>query len=502
MTAPAQVDWPLKLALRLGLHDARIPPRPGFWERLRRRLGGEAPPVNVATAPYVAKANVFFLHIPKSGGTSFDAFLSTFFSVSKVLPVELQYLGWKWNRGEPSPFRYIHLATEYDAYRDRLPWLHFVTLLRDPAKRILSDYWYHRQQYDYGKQIAEVASEYQPRWDAARGLSLDEWSRIPAGQEGAYPRNLNLATLTCGVTKLQGLGSSAMSRLLRRAKQTLQNDFSFVGITEEYARSKELFCRTFGLPPDFATGEERRNVAATDSRREPPAEETLRRIRAENAWDLELYEFARELFTTRYEAFQATPWDDLTTIRISPDDDRYPREAGFLRLEAARLRGSGLYREEVNPSGWTHRWTGGLPETRIHFGAKLPIGAELTVRLELAAVLDEETWNTLRVTLDGVEACGIERSHGPGRLFFTSRYRVTRDLASRPLHGLVLHSHRGRPAQSGGDAGDDRQLGVAIQEVFIEWTRSATRQLAGGQPPEGLGPPRDELIAADTLAAV
>ncbi|MCA9055456.1 MAG: sulfotransferase family 2 domain-containing protein, partial [Planctomycetaceae bacterium] len=422
MSSPAEIDWPLMLAWRLALHDARLVRPPNWRQRLVQWWTGQARDVNVATAPYVKKQNVFFLHIPKSGGTSFDAFVSTFFSLQKVLPVDLQYLGWKWNRGEPSPFRYIHLATEYDSYRDRRNELHFITLLRNPVSRILSDYWYHREKDDYGREIARVAAEHQPRWDKARGLSLEEWSQIPVGAAGAYPRNLNLALLTCGTRKLAACSPKQLSRLLKRAQRTLRDEFSFFGIMEEYTRSKQLFCQTFGLPPHFANGQERRNMAASTTERSPPDEATLKRIREENAWDVELYEYARELFTARCRAFDATSWDDLTAIRISPDDDRYPREAGMVRIDARRMRGSGLYREEVNPSGWSHRWTGSLPVTTLNFGAKLPIGAEVTVRLELAAVVNAEAWNSMRITFDGAEAQAVERSHGPGRLFYTCRF--------------------------------------------------------------------------------
>ena len=501
VTVPAEIDWPLKLALRLSLHDARVIQQPGLWKRLLNWWTGTVKDQDVSRAPYVAKPNVFFLHIPKSGGSSFDAFVSSFFSLSKVLPVDLQYLGWKWNRAEPSPFRYIHLATEFDTYRDRLPSLHAITLLRNPVARILSDYWYHRERYDYGREIEDVATEYQARWDIARNLTLEEWSRIPAGRQGAYPRNLNVALLTSGTRAVAQADNRRMQRLLDRAKRTLRDDFAFFGITEEYTRSKELFCRTFGLPSHFAAGEERRNVAAQTNSRPAPTEATLQRIRDENAWDIELYEFARELFGQRAAAFQKAKWDDLTSVLLSPDDDRYPRVAGQVRIDARQMRGSGLYREEANSNGWTHRWTGGLPVATLNFGAKLPIGAELTVRLELAAVLHEVAWHSLEMTFDDAKPVRVERSDGPGgRLFFTGHFLVDRGMASRPLHALAIRSDRGHPADASPDA-EDRMLGVAIQEVFLEWTRSCTRQLAGGQPPEGLGPPRDQPESAIRSAA-
>ncbi len=368
-------DWPLILSKRLDLHYARVEPSPPapwwrrWWSRVRKPP--YAAPIHSHTPgrQYAFKPVIYFLHIPKSGGTSFDSFLSSFTCANSALPVELQYLGWKWDPNGPIPFRYLHQATEYDSYRDRLPWVHFVTLLRDPIDRILSDYWYHRKKFDYGKQIAQVAEAWRSRWDQARGLSLAEWARIPAGADGAYPRNLNIAMLTCGPQEILRKSPYKHTLLLKKAKQALRDEFAFFGLMEHYARSKELFCRMFGLPEHFALGQERLNV--TSSRKlDPPAdEETLQHIRAENAWDLELAEYAYELFEERWKKYSAEPWDDLTALRNSPDHERYPREAGSLRIASGQIRGSGLYREERNPAGWTHRWTGALGVSTINFGA-------------------------------------------------------------------------------------------------------------------------------------
>jgi hypothetical protein len=484
-------DWPLILSKRLDLHYARVePPQPlPWWKRWRKPRYSAPIHSHTPGYHYAYKPVIYFLHIPKSGGTSFDSFLSSFACVESELPVELRYLGWKWDPQGPIPFRYLHQATEYDQYRDRLPWVHFVAFLRDPIDRIMSDYWYHRKKYDYGHNIAQVAESWRARWDQARGLSLDEWARIPEGTDGAYPRNLNVASLTCGPQEIAKKSLHKKTLLLRRAKQVLQHEFAFFGLVEHYARSKEMFCRTFGLPEHFAIGEEKLNVTTSRSSKPPVDEATLAHIRQENAWDLELAEFAYELFEERWKKFSAERWDDLTTLRQSPDHERYPRGPGSIRIASGQIRGSGLYREERNPAGWSHRWTGAFGIATLNFGAKLPIGADLTIRLELRTASTLTGFESLGITFDGVPAFSSEKLESQGRLFFVSRFVVTRDMATRPLHTLEIHSDLAPAAECIADQNDDRQLGVALQEIFIDWTRSHARQLAGGQPPEGMGPP-------------
>ncbi len=75
-------------------------------------------------------------------------------------------------------------------------------------------------------------------------------------------------------------------------------------------------------------------------------------------------------------------------------------------------------------------------------------------------------------------------------------------MATRPLHALEVHSLLAPAAECGGAQDDHRMLGIALQEIFIDWTRSYVRQLAGGQPPEGLGPPVEPAEPAEPAASL
>lgn len=442
-------DWSERLKTRLGLREARYP--------------------LAADWPFVRREKFFFTHIPKSGGTSFDEFLSTLFSAREILPPRLQILGpdyWKpadWRR-----YRYFHGGHPYLRVCQQKP-AHFVTLLRDPVKRIVSQYWHLRRSGDLSDTLPEKAEPRQVLRKLARSLSLDEWVRLPVTQPGAYPRNTYIGLLTEGHLVVRRSGATQLRQLMERAKQALATEFAFCGIVEEYLRSKQLFCRIFGLPSHFADGEERCNVSPFTEARQPPSPETVEFIRRENAADLELYSYARRLFDERWAMFQELPRDEIEQWDGRLREGVVAPEAGELIFPARELRGSGLHREETRKSGRTHRWCGGLPVTTIDLAADLPVGAEATLRFHLARVISDKAYKSFAVTLDGSTPLRARTRWRFGHYEHYSRFRVTPEMAGRPLHRVEIHCETEYPPQTGDASDDKRPLGAAIQQIQLCW---------------------------------
>ena len=82
---------------------------------------------------------------------------------------------------------------------------------------------------------------------------------------------------------------------LERAKENLQNHF-VVGLTEEFDASLRLMSQRFGWNVKSYT---KKNVTRRKPRNDTLDTETLALLREANAFDIELYQFARELFETQ-----------------------------------------------------------------------------------------------------------------------------------------------------------------------------------------------------------
>lgn len=84
--------------------------------------------------------------------------------------------------------------------------------------------------------------------------------------------------------------------LLESAKRNLRG-MAFFGLTEYQRKTQYLFERTFNL--EFIAPFTQLNGTRASSVEVPP--ETQRRIRQLNRWDVELYEYARDLFLQRFQ---------------------------------------------------------------------------------------------------------------------------------------------------------------------------------------------------------
>ena len=152
----------------------------------------------------------------------------------------------------------------------------YVTFLREPVARALSFYSYARSHSDH--YLYQLLSE--------ERLGLRTLL-----ERGTTAELFNLQTrMIAGESNLdRSLDRSA----LERAKQNLQTNFCFVGLTEEFDASLILLSRTFDWSFPFYV---KKNVSQKKSWPENIDAQTHALLRQSNALDLELYEFAQKLF--------------------------------------------------------------------------------------------------------------------------------------------------------------------------------------------------------------
>ncbi|XP_011608795.1 heparan-sulfate 6-O-sulfotransferase 2 isoform X2 [Takifugu rubripes] len=183
---------------------------------------------------------------------------------------------------------------------------YYITILRDPVSRYLSE-WRHVQRGATWKASLHVCDGRSPTLSELPSCySGDDWSGCSLQEFMDCPYNLAnnrqtrmLADLSLvGCYNVSAMGEEARwAVLLESAKRNLRS-MAFFGLTEYQRKTQYLFERTFNL--EFITPFTQANGTRASGVEVPP--KTQQRILQLNQWDLELYEYARDLFLQRFQA--------------------------------------------------------------------------------------------------------------------------------------------------------------------------------------------------------
>jgi hypothetical protein len=231
------------------------------------------------------KDAVIFLHIPKTGGTTFHRILERNYKPNQTVTFNgsnrLAEVGrfTKLPESERGRYRLIKGHVSFGLHRFVPGKSTYVTFLRHPVARVISFFYYARSQPDH--YLYQTLTE--------QGVDLKALLK-----QGKALELFNFQTRL-----ISGAGDSepALDRTaLERAKQNLWRHFHLVGLTEKFDASLFLVRRSLGWDLPFYT---RKNVTVL----KPPIDkldaETRALVYEANSLDLELYEFARSLFETK-----------------------------------------------------------------------------------------------------------------------------------------------------------------------------------------------------------
>jgi len=237
----------------------------------------------------IASKTVIFLHIPKTGGTTFHKILERNYARNETLTFD----GFR-HRTEIESFAELP-ERQRARYRLIKGHLHFgfhrfvegkstyVTFLREPIARALSFYSYVRSHSDH----------YLHRLLTEERLGFQDLL-----ERGTTPELFNHQTrMIAG--GLSDPNSPLDGNALERAKQNLRVNFCFVGLTEEFDASLILLRRMFGWGMPFYR---KKNVSREKTRPEGLYAQIRALLRNANSLDLALYEFARTLFVKQVRA--------------------------------------------------------------------------------------------------------------------------------------------------------------------------------------------------------
>jgi hypothetical protein len=225
---------------------------------------------------------LFFLHIPKCGGTSAAKLFEEAYGLQNQFLQGFDPSSSNNNQILTQLCDFLKTDTTCNYASHHISFFHLnelsekvdlITFLRDPIKRQISQrkHWSH---------ISLTSPD-----------AVKQWRTLNLGSD--YTSNLQTLYLTSFDPESSEIN---MEDHLESAKYNLKNKIKFFGFTEELELSLNLFFKSLGIHTPFEMPFE--NTASTRPESDISFDEE--KLRQENWADIELYKFAKELFYERF----------------------------------------------------------------------------------------------------------------------------------------------------------------------------------------------------------
>lgn len=226
---------------------------------------------------------VIFQHIPKTAGTTLRYIIQYQFLPSAICELygsagshverinKLKNL----SKSERENLKIINTHLGFGLHEFITPPYTYITFLREPVDRVISMYYYYQKTKN----------------PLFQHLSLLEFVRSYSAVQNGVTKNLSGVTLKRQLLPLEEKDSVPFSEEnLAIAKQNLKTHFKFVGICESFDESLILLHRMLGWKIPL---HDKSNVS---KRARNIPQETLSSIEELNRLDIQLYQYAKEIF--------------------------------------------------------------------------------------------------------------------------------------------------------------------------------------------------------------
>ncbi|HEX3447678.1 MAG TPA: sulfotransferase family 2 domain-containing protein [Isosphaeraceae bacterium] len=390
--------------------------------------------------PFGPDRPLFYLHVPKSGGTSVNVLLRRSFPAEQGVRW-LEYYPRRLADNSAGLGRHpCYSGHVVYRFRDLLPARTAVmTFLRDPVDRAVSAFYFFRSQ---GREkLAEEQTT--PGLDRCCELSLDEF--LEAEPHAARVHLGNIQTWMFSQPHMYHVSPWRPLTLadLDEAKRNLER-VAFVGVTARFEESIELLCRMCDWPlPDAVPHENRTPVRPGAEEVSPEARAALEEL---TTLDADLYRLGAALF--------ADALRDVPLPHVPPAPSRID-----LTFEGP-IPGSGWFDREPRPGGF-FCWTGRAAWLEF----RLAGSGELALTVEVRGAVDPAQIDGLTASVNGRPVPMIRSQVGAVARF---EGRVATEHVANGRYRVEFRVPRTvRPCDVVSGSTDNRELGVAVSRVEL-----------------------------------
>jgi hypothetical protein len=434
---------------------------------------------------------IFFLHLPKTAGTTLNTILETYFHQKEIFPYYFTRDLPSLSPEELKKYKYFRGHLHYDVITRLLPRKPVtLTMLRQPVELFIS-FFAHLQRFSEADLV-----QWAPRLAAPiRNITLTDF----VNEAHLYHISQNSQSYFI-VPRFDFSTIEELKALLTNMRQqpwpveaddikygqSLLSEFAFVGLSERFQESLFLLAYTFGWRP--ITEYQTLNIGSNKPEQAQISPDILDQIRQINAADQALYDYGQTLFEIRYtemtqnllEKYGASAHARLTLplplavmrdllekhYEVRFQQSHRPVSALSFTFDQPISGAAHWQRLEDIPGHGLCRWTGPGIQSSLDFA--LSSDNDLMIRFRILMGITPEVLNSLRLRVNGEPIPLRKTRDETGAFVFEGRiFRAILAKGKGPMRLLFEVAHTVAPSAIDPDNQDSRQLGVLFNRIEI-----------------------------------